>query len=293
MTPFEQDARFSAALEECCRRVQRGEALEQCLDDYPREYREEIARLALLVGRLAQASRDPSAEFQARLERRLLAAVEGARRAQRTGLLGYAGRFFSAAPAMRAAMVALAALIIVAGGSLGAVQASENSLPDSPLYQVKEAREWVELTIAQNEESQVGVRVTHVGKRDHELERAILAGKPRRVIDPLINRIASSVERTVDKALESSSKGNFKPVNRARVLLRTTQRHVDRLMGQASPEDQPALQQLRSFLDEQERRLPESKDRTRNPRMPESQPQRKVPGWTTAPRRLYIAEALP
>src|SRR3990172_2752922 len=112
---LEHDARFAAMLEECCRRVRNGERLEDCVSDYPVEYREDLARLVPLSGDLGQLSRDPSSEFEARLERRLLAAVDEERRARRSGLLGRLGHFFAAAPLMRATVVALVLVLLVGG----------------------------------------------------------------------------------------------------------------------------------------------------------------------------------
>ncbi len=162
MTTVEENERLALILEECTQRVQRGEPLEQCLASYPPEYREELSQLVPLAGRLNQLSRDPSHEFQARLEERLGASVDAARRRQKSGPLASIGRFFVASPVMRVAAVALVALLVLFGSGFGIVQAAEGSLPDSPLYQVKSAREWAERALAGNGESLVGVQARQV-----------------------------------------------------------------------------------------------------------------------------------
>lgn len=252
---LEHDARFAAVLEECCRRVRSGERLEHCVSDYPVEYREELARLVPLAGDLGQLSRDPSPEFQARLERRLLAAVDEERRARRTGPLGRLGHFFAAAPLMRATVVALVLLVVLVGSGVGVIQASDNSLPDSPLYHVKTAREWAELALARNGETQVGVYTRQINQRGTELERTVQTGKPRRVVEVLALRLAWTTDRIVDRALELQARGNREPASRALVMIRTMQRRVDVLTVQATPEVRPLLQRMRTFLDAQERRL--------------------------------------
>lgn len=256
MTSPEWDGQFSEVLDECCRRVQHGEALEVCLADYPASYRNEIAGLAPLVGRLGQLGSDPSPEFRARLERNLLASVDEARQRRREGVFGHVARFFSTATAMRFAVLALVALIVVGASGVGVVQASDNSLPDSPLYQLKVVREWAELALARDGEAVVSAHARQIAERGRELQRAVRTGN-RRVVDALAVRIYWSVERIVDKALEIRARGNPQPAARALVAIRVIQRQVDRLAAQASPEVRPSLQRLRFFLEQQERRLTE------------------------------------
>ncbi len=252
----DQDARFDAALEECCRRVQRGEILEHCLADYPVEYHEELSRLVPLAGVLSQVRRDPSPEFQARLEQRLLAEVDKARKAQRVGLPTRIGRFFTSMPLMRLAVITLVVLVVFAGTGVGVIQASDNSLPDSPLYRVKTLREWAELMLAQNNgEAQVGVYARQIGARGRELELAVLTGKPRPVVNVLAVQLAFSTEKIVDQSLQLRARGKPEPADRASMMIRNMQRHVDRLMLHASPAVRPTLRRLRVLLDRQEQRL--------------------------------------
>ena len=256
MAALEQEEQFAVALEECCLRLQRGETLESCLADSPAEYREEIASLAPLVGCLRRLGRDPSPQFQARLERNLLASVDEARQRRREGVFGQVARFFSTASAMRFAILALVALIVVGASGAGAVQASDDSLPDSPLYQLKVVREWAELALARDGEAVIGAHARQIAERGRELQRAVRTGN-RRVVDALAIRIYWSVERIVDKALEVRARGNPQPAAKALVAIRVIQSQVDRLAAQASPEVRPSLQRLHFFLEQQERRLTE------------------------------------
>lgn len=263
MRSLEEDGRFAAALEECCRRVQRGERLERCLADYPREYREELARLAPLAGRVGLLRRDPSPEFQARLERRLLASVDQARPGKWPERLWF---LFPVAPALRAAVATLVVLVLLSLSGAGAVRVSAGSLPDSPLYQVKAAREWVQLTMARDGESRVGVHSEQIGERGRELERSIQAGKPRRVLATLAAKLAISTERMVDQALELQARGRPQAVARALAVIQAMERQLDRLEARVSGEARPILQRLRGFLDMQERRLLKSAPQGFTPR---------------------------
>ena len=252
---LEHDARFAAMLEECCRRVQGGEHLERCLADYPAGDRAALARLVPLASDLGRLGRDPSPAFQARLEQRLLAAVDEERRVRRRGPLGQLGRFFTAAPMLRLAAVALAVLVVLVGSGVGIIQASDGSLPDSPLYQVKTAREWVELALARNGETQVGVYARQIEDGGGEMDRAVRGGKPQRVVEVLAARLVQSIDRMVDQAIEMRARGNPRPAVRATVALRAMQRRLDQVIAQASPDLRPALQRLRLFLERQEQRL--------------------------------------
>lgn len=257
------EARFASALEECCRRVQKGESLEQCLADYPLEYRENLGRLVPLTARLGELGSDPSPEFQARLERCLLASMEEARQHRPHGLAERIRRSVVAFPAllsprqfpMRALAIALAALLILVGSGIGVVQASEDTLPDSPLYQVKVAREWVEVNTARDQEVRLGVHIRQIGKRGLELNNAVRSGKPRRVVGALSLRLGASTVQMVDQALELQSRGRPQPAISALNVIRAMQVRVDQLLAQATPHGRPPLRRLRSFLNEQERRL--------------------------------------
>lgn len=142
-------------------------------------------------------------------DQEFLALVDEAHLSRRISLFGYIiGRLFPAAPTVRMASVAPAALIVLTGSGLGIVQSSEDSPPDSPLYQVKEAREWAELALTGDSKNRLRVYNRRSERRDHEQERAVQANKPGQVSEPLMDCTASSVERTIDKALESSSNSN-------------------------------------------------------------------------------------
>ncbi|MDP2660297.1 MAG: hypothetical protein Q8R28_06180 [Dehalococcoidia bacterium] len=266
----DNNERLALTLEECSQRVRNGEPMDKCLASYPPEYRDELNQLVPLVGQLHELAHDPSQGFQSRLEKQLGDSVDTARQKHRPGLLTSIGHFFAVSPMMRIAGVAVVVLLIVLGGGFGIVQASERSLPDSPLYQVKTAREWAEQAMAGSGESLVGVQAQQISTRGQELQSAIQANKAGHVVNSVADRLALQVQKMVDKALEMRARGNRAPSIRALVVIRMIDRRLDRLATQASPAVLPSIQRLRSFMDEQERRLLDQGTGARLPRVPGS-----------------------
>jgi hypothetical protein len=255
MNTLEHDPAFDSALEDCCRRAAAGEPIDSCLADHPRAYRAELARLVPFALRIGGTAREPTAAFQARLEHDLLARVDAARRARRRGAGDWLGRLLPGRPLLRAATVALVALIVLFGGGVEVLQAAEDSLPDSPLYRVKGARESLRLLLTRDPESRVGVHANQIAQRGREMERAVTFQKSRPVVDVLALRLAASLDRIVDQAVELAEKGNPRPARRAHEAVQRLQAQLDGLATRAGPEARPALQGLRAELDRAERRL--------------------------------------
>ncbi len=251
----EQDPRFGTALEDCCHRVQGGESLASCLLDYPTEYREEIARLVPLSEQVALLARDPSPEFQSRLEEQLLARVDEAWKAQGRDWRSRFGLFFPLGPAFKSAVATLAVLLVLTLSGAGALNASAGSLPDSPLYGVKTAKEWVQMAMARDGEAKVDAHADQIAERGKELQKAVQEKKPPRVVGGLALALAQSTQKMVDQALDLQAKGRAPQATRVLAVLRTMGRQVDRLAAQAQPDSRPALHQLSSFLDRQEQRM--------------------------------------
>ena len=252
---LEEDARFAAILDECCQRVGRGEQLERCLSGYPAEYWEELARLVPVAARVGVLARDPSPEFQARLEQRLLTSLNDVRGRQRTGVAARIGRLFAAIPLARGLTIAIVVLLLLAGGGFGVNYAAADSLPDSPLYHVKTVREQLQLALARAPEAQVDIRAKLIEQRGAELNQAIQSGKQPRLVDTLVTRVETSTDQMVKEALSARAKGNPVPARRALVAMRAMVRRVDAIIPSTKPNLRPSLQQLHVFFQDQERRL--------------------------------------
>jgi hypothetical protein len=261
VSALDGDPRFEEALEACCRRVQAGEPLDSCLVDYPGAYREELRQLVPVTMRVTQATRDPSSAFEAALERRLLASVDEARaearRPQGGGWLNRVGNALTSGVLARALVTACVVALVLGLGGVGLVSAASDSLPDSPLYQVKSAREWLQLALARNPDARLGVNQQQIVQRGRELQVAVERRAPPRLVQRLATQLDASVQQMVDQALTLEARGQPIPPRRALLVLRTMEQLLDRLAAEATPADREILQQLRTTLHQQEQRLTE------------------------------------
>lgn len=242
---------FETALAEICRRVQGGEPLERCLNDYPSSYHDGLRQLAPLSGRIAAVASDPSPLFRARLEQRLIGAVEARRAGRARGWEGW----FAPAPALRASAIALVLFLVLGGSGIGVTYAAEPSLPDSPLYPVKRVRERIELAFARDDQAAAGTLARQAERREEEIERAVEAGKRQGVMDALAREAVATGERWVRRANEAAASGNLLPAMRGREAVRNLIKRVDNKLPTAGPEARTALVRLRGILEEQEGRL--------------------------------------
>lgn len=256
---MDREARLAAELDDCARRVAAGEPLVRCLTDYAPEHREEIARLIPVTVRLRGLVHDPSPSFQDRLEERLRIAValERSRRSARpAGRRERLGRGIAPAGlAPRLAIIALVIVVVSFGTGAGVLQAAEESLPDSPLYQVKEVRESAEVALTRDPARRVNVRAAQIRTRGNELERAVRTNLPPPVIGLLARRLAASTAAMVDEAGDLRERGNLDPARRAAEILSQMQTKLDGVLTQAPPRARPPLQRLRAFLLEEDQRL--------------------------------------
>lgn len=255
---LDEQTRIAADLDDCRRRMQAGEPLDQCLAAYPADSQEEIRRLMPLVQRVERLAHDPSPELVDRLEQRLLAAVAETRRTQRTGILariesalgGFAGM-----PARRSLGLALAALVLIAASGFGVVQASATSLPDSPLYRVQELRDQAQILLAQNQNVQTEVRVRQLANQSNQLDAALRTGKPPRVTRIIAVRMNQLAVQMTNQSLTARARGNVQPALRVEQTLQATQGHVGLLWFEAPKAQRPVLQKLQVALFRQELRF--------------------------------------
>jgi hypothetical protein len=255
MSPFESDAQFAAALAESCERWRSGEPLDAVIASYPLEYRDELAQLVPLSGRVDVLQRDPSLDFRAALEDRLLQAVDEARSAGRRSVWRRAFEWWPSSRAMQLASVALLLLVFFGGSGAAVTAASAESLPGSPLYEVRKAREWVALTFARGDEAQVGTQAGRLDQRGADLERALNRGKSRGTIDELVGSAANSATKMVTAALALRANGHPQPAARALAAIQQEERRIEALEQRAPPNRRPSFEYLRNVLHTLELRL--------------------------------------
>ena len=160
---------FAAALDECLAAMSVGENLEECLARYP-QYAEELRTHLPLAQRLTMTPRhEPRAAVQEAAWQRFRSRVEDMRLGRRPPL-----SFAWLRPLTIAAVLVLAAL----GAAGGTAYASQDALPDSPLYRVKlfteDARVWFTFDDSQKAE----LLLNQSNERTDEVMAMLRAGKP-------------------------------------------------------------------------------------------------------------------
>lgn len=255
MAELELDANFEAALEDCCRRLHGGESLERWVTAYPSSYRSELQRLAPLSLALGRIGHDPSPAFAARLERRLLtlsADTGGQKAAAARGLLK---RFFTSGPAKPVLAGVTALMLLLGVGGFGAVRASRNSLPDSPLYVVQLLNDKAQVRLAPNRRAQIAIRARQVVALGGQLRNAEQTGKPPAVKQAIALRLVKTINQMVTQAIAERNDGDPQPAERVATLLQAMQKQLETAAPKAPPQQRPLLLRLHTFVVRQERRL--------------------------------------
>jgi hypothetical protein len=255
MTTRDQDARFEALLAECAERMRAGEDLTALLVGYPAEYREELAMLARVAAQVGALVHEPSRDFVVALESRMLTAVDEARAAERAGVWKRFARAWQRSSLVKFAAAVPVALLLLGGSGVAAAEASKGSLPGSPLYPVRQARERAELFLARDTEARVETHSHHVEARGLDLERAVDTTNATDAVDEVAVQALRSTQAMVDEALRLHAQGNERAPVRALLAIRALHQRLDRLEEDAAPRHRPIVLRLRRALREQEERL--------------------------------------
>jgi len=135
---MKKDQEFSNIFDECLERLLvKGETVEQCLQSYPEQAAELEPLLQTALATQKASVIQPRPEFRARARYQFGLALQEIGQKKRLP-------FFSRQPRW-ATVVAIVLVLLLAGGST--VAAAGNSMPDSPLYQVKLTTEQVQLAL--------------------------------------------------------------------------------------------------------------------------------------------------
>jgi len=197
---------------------------------------------------------DRSADFVARLESTLEAALDEAR-GRRAPWWRRWRRAFGSTLAMRAALASALAVTLVLGTGFVAVEASADAIPGDTLYPVKQARETVERWLARSDAARLDVDRRQLDRRTDELARAVEAARDSSV-DRLEGTIGHNVREMVDRALALEASGNTTAVPRAREALLDMGRRVRSFaLSARTPEQRQTLVRVSLFLRTQLARL--------------------------------------
>ncbi len=134
---MKKNSEFENILDECLERLINGETVEQCLESYPEQALELEPLLRTVRATREAAAITPRADFKARARYEFRSALH-AEVSQKTRSLSVLRRGWVVA-------LMVIGILLVSGG--GTALAAGNSMPDSPLYRVKLATEWVQLAL--------------------------------------------------------------------------------------------------------------------------------------------------
>lgn len=182
--------------EECLDLLMKGETIEGCLNRYPDHSGELRPLLETAAATLKAVAVQPPVEARSRVRQGLLAAMSEKAARQRPV------RFrWDMAP--RWAMVAAAFVVLLATGS-GVVLASAGSMPDQPLYAVKQVAEQTRLALTLSPAGKAGFYATLADRRVTEIVYLAQKGKPQQLAE-VTRELDLHLARITDLARTDSS----------------------------------------------------------------------------------------
>lgn len=201
MQPVEQqdDPQISNILEACRLRLAAGESVDDCLAAFP-SYRHELASLLPLVVQVQSLTQNPGADYTSRawagFHSTLAAARENRAQAIRASYRGPFGF-------LRRLAGPFTPVLIVLMSGLGIVQVSDLSLPDNPLYSVKQATESFGLLLARTPHDRAQLQIRNSNRRLKDFQLAVKAGKQYQLLEAIGTSMADEADRAADSALTS------------------------------------------------------------------------------------------
>jgi hypothetical protein len=240
---------IEAILEECRLRLAQGDTIAACLADYPARAAE-LATLLPLVVQTQTLAHAPDPRYAAAAKRRFQSALATAkqnrdRAARPVGVVGWLARL----------AVPLALVLILSASGLGLVQAADNSLPDSPLYSVKQATENVSGALATSPPSRAALQIRLANNRKTELERAIAAKKGPGVILVLAQTMVNASNQATEQALLTQGQTRDEIASRLRPLLTAEEHDLATLASDSRPVVATRVQALEQQLSADEKSL--------------------------------------
>ena len=160
---------FTSILDECLEAIGRGETLESCLARYPRRADELRARIRLAQRIAATPHHPPRPVAQAAGWHQFQAQAQDMRLGRKRHVslnLGW----------LRPLTIAAALVIAVTGAAGGSVYASQDALPDSPLYRVKLASEDVRVWFTFDDSRKADLLLDQSNERTGEIMEMLSRG---------------------------------------------------------------------------------------------------------------------
>src|SRR3990172_8817140 len=162
---------FAAILDQCLTAVREGEPLESCLARYPKHAEELRTHLRLAQRIVLTPPHEPRPSAQAAGWHQFRAQALDRR-------LGRKPLFSLNVGWLRPLTIAAAAVFAVLGAAGGTIYASQDTLPDSPLYRVKLASEDARVWFTFDDSSKAELLLDQSSERTNEIMEMLRGGKP-------------------------------------------------------------------------------------------------------------------
>lgn len=244
------DQSIADVLEECRRRLARGETIESCLAAYP-SYGGELARLLPVVARARSLASEPDPVYAERARRRFAGELTAARDRRRptarprSGPLGW----------LQNLLVPVAVVLVMVLSGFGLVQASQNTLPDSPLYTVKQAQENVAEVFARGPEAKAELQIRTANRRLGELQSAEKLRKGPMVLLTLAARMVQASTTATQQIGQTTGPRHDQLLATMRPLLERERRTLDRFTKSRNSQVAAVADRLIAQIDADEQAL--------------------------------------
>jgi len=196
-------------LAQCIEDIKAGRSsLEDCLAKYPSISKklEPLLRIALEIREPPDVKPSPAFKVRARVQlmeqihaKRAVTKWRGFRYSVQTKPVLYKRKFNMIA-------IIIAALLAVSAMGGGTVYASQDSLPDDALYQVKLATEQARLVLTTNDAAKAKLHLTFAGSRIEEMAALVEKERPEKV-NMAVNGYDRAIAMALGKLEELSGKG--------------------------------------------------------------------------------------
>ena len=178
--------RYNSTLDECLAALRAGEPIEHIVGRYPRH----AARLRSELALAARVQSSPRVAPRAQAQERSWRLVRERAQQLRMGGRRMAARRASYAAVLKPAGALVAVLLLVSAFGGGLAYASQDAMPDSPLYRVKLATEDIHLWFVFDEKHEAEILLDQSDQRVDEIRGMVSQGKaiPENVLGALDDR---------------------------------------------------------------------------------------------------------
>jgi len=239
---MKQNRKIEDILNICLERMLRGETLEQCLRDYPGQAVELEPLLRTALAAKAASTLQPSSEFKARARNEFQMALNQ-RNALREKPAPSFRWFWQWQPAWSVALAVVVILVLSGGGT---IVAARNSMPDSPLYNVKLFSENTRLALAFSDTAKAELNARFVENRAQEIVYAAVRGDVENVRNTAknLNTNMSNISALTNNTLEvTAARNNVSTSNDASIM------YAENIAAPAAQSQENVVVEVQPMLD--------------------------------------------